>query len=65
MNREASFTYSGDVAVTEPAAFEAMHARMMQYGDGDLSSAVSAYLMQECGVTQEQIDSIRSILTEN
>lgn len=62
MDRKAAFTFTGEETISEPAAFEAMHERMLQYGNGDLPSAVGNYLKQVCGITEEQIDAIRSIL---
>lgn len=63
MNRKSPFVFSGETSVRQDAAFEAMHERMLRYSEnGILSDAVANYLISECGITQEQIDSIRSIL---
>lgn len=62
MHREAPFTFSGEATVKEPAAFEALHARMLEYGNGDLQSAIRAYLSAECGVPEAQLDRIAEIL---
>ncbi len=61
MNRETSFTYSGAQSVKQEAAFTAMHERMLGYGD-TLREAVENYLESECGVTEDEIAAIRTIL---
>ena len=63
MHREASFNYSGEKTVTQEKAFEALHERMLQYSEtGVLSEAVENYLTTVCGVSTEEIASIRTIL---
>lgn len=63
MNREASFNYSGEKTITQEKAFEALHERMLQYSEnGVLSEAVANYLMTVCGVSADEIASIRAIL---
>lgn len=65
MNRESSFDFSGDTVVTQEKAFTALYEVMMEYygtESGKLSDAIASYLITECGITAEQIDSIRIIL---
>ena len=67
MNRAASFNFSGETTVTQEQAFTALHEVMINcYGteSGTLSDAVANYLVNECGITEEQISSIREILLE-
>ena len=65
MNRESSFDFSGDTVVTQEKAFTALYEVMMEYygtESGKLSDAIASYLITECGITADQIDSIRIIL---
>ena len=72
MNREKDWNYSGDGV---PAGthhvervWETTNAMMLQYygtESGLLSDAVANYLMSECGITEEQIASVRAILLED
>ncbi len=72
MNREKDWKYSGDGV---PAGthhvervWETTNAMMLRYygtESGLLSDAVANYLMSECGITAEQIASVREILLED
>ena len=45
-----------------------MNTMMLQYygtDSGLLSDAVANYLLRECGITEEQIASVRAILLED
>lgn len=63
-----SFTDSGVMQADESnfVAFQEMYSLLMEkYGkDTDLAGAVELYLKNACGVEQETLDSIRSILLE-
>ena len=68
MDRSTSFSFSGEETVTQEQAFTAMYEVMMEYYGTEssmLSDAVANYLMIECGITAEQIASIREILLTN
>ncbi|MDO4852848.1 MAG: tyrosine-protein phosphatase [Clostridia bacterium] len=72
MNREKDWKYSGNGV---PAGthhvdrvWETMNTMMLHYygaESGLLSDAVANYLLRECGITEEQIASVRNILLEN
>jgi len=72
MDRAKEFYFTGDrvPAGTHPlqdAAFTTMHETMLRcYGteSGTLQDAVENYLTTVCGVTPEQIETIRSLLLE-
>ena len=72
MNREKDWNYSGDGVPMGThhvdRVWETMNAMMLQYygtDSGLLSDAVANYLLRECGITEEQIASVRAILLED
>ena len=69
MNRAKDWNYTGDGVPSgvhqEKAVWQRMHEVMLKaYAPetGNLSDAVANYLMTECGITEEQIATIRSLL---
>lgn len=69
MDRKKDWTFTGNGVPPgthhETAVWETMHSVMLSAygtGSGRLQDAVANYLITECGITQEQIDSIRRIL---